>query len=424
MWGTQDEKYFWCRKSTFDDVAWAEVEAKKPNYLFVPQDGKALDEYECGVKVTEILPVNTVGIVTGQDAESISETEVGARKLAKKHEINLTSIKPILYRPFDLRWIVYDSEVVTRQRIQVMQHMIDGENIGILTKRQCKREFSYVWCTEMMVEGCVFESAYANNTITPLYLYNPPNNGDTQLLGTGKDGRRANLSPAFIAQLGTQLKLRWQSDGAGDGKSTFGPEDVLAYIYAIFHAPSYRARYAEFLKIDFPRVPLTNDASLFWQLAARGRELIDLHLLKDVGAHGGAPSSASNKKGAPPCAPTDTPRGEIAPGFPKYENGKITINKSGEGFADVPEEVWNFHIGGYQVAHKWLKDRKGRTLSDEDAAHYRKVLLALAATIKEMAAIDEIIKTHGDASQSGWPLHGSQEKSTFGEGEVKKYFCQ
>ncbi|MEO6907239.1 MAG: type ISP restriction/modification enzyme, partial [Abditibacteriaceae bacterium] len=123
------------------------------------------------------------------------------------------------------------------------------------------------------------------------------------------------------------------------------------------------------------------------------------------------------------------PRGEIAAGFPKYENGKITINKSGEGFADVPESVWNFHIGGYQVAHKWLKDRKGRTLSDADAAHYTKVLLALAATIEEMAAIDEIINTHGgapqsDSSQSAWPLPGSQDKSTFGEDEVKKYFAR
>jgi predicted helicase len=286
------------------------------------------------------------------------------------------------------------------------------------------------------------------NYFFPLYLYNPPINWDTQLLGTGQNGRRANLAPGFVARLGGVLGLQWVSDGRGDGRSTLGPEDVLAYIYAIFHAPSYRSRYAEFLKIDFPRVPLTDDAALFWELVERGRELIGLHLLDDTGMARQAPTNDATSDdadiaaildeaekewdAAPDAAAnaamerlitsTSTPAGEVAPGHPKYVDGKVVINKAGEGFADVPEEVWNFHIGGYQVAHKWLKDRKGRTLSDEDAAHYRKVLLALAATIKEMAAIDEIIKTHGDASQSGWPLHGSQDKSTFSEENVKAFF--
>jgi hypothetical protein len=446
LWGTQDEKYFWCRKSTFDDVAWVEVEAKKPNYLFVPQDGETRDEYECGVKVTEVLPVNSVGIVTARDALTIHETpeevwkvvqdfsNLPTEKAREKYSLgndardwqvslaqadlknsgpNKKNILPVLYRPFDVRSIYYTTTsrgFICMPRPEGMRHMIVGENLALLYTRPLSPAYEFgALMTNTLIDQCVAGNKSAGAGISylaPLYLYNPPNNGDTQLLGTGKDGRRANLSPAFIAQLGTLLKLRWQSDGAGDGKSTFGPEDVLAYIYAIFHAPSYRARYAEFLKIDFPRVPLTNDAKLFWELVREGNSLIQLHLLR----LGNWDEVMDDHH---------TPRGEIAAGYPKYESGKVVINKAGEGFDGVEEAVWNFHIGGYQVAHKWLKDRKGRVLSPEDATHYRKTLTALEFTIEHMRNIDRLIEEH-----DGWPLVGSQDKSTFGEDEVKSFFAQ
>jgi predicted helicase len=165
----------------------------------------------------------------------------------------------------------------------------------------------------------------------------------------------------------------------------------------VFHSPGYRSRYAEFLKIDFPRLPLTGNLELFRALARLGGELVALHLLespklnKPLTIYTGPPNPEVKRVGwankavwldAPP-----TPRGATVAPYP----GTI-------GFRGVPEAVWNFHIGGYQVCEKWLKDRKGRTLSKEDIAHYHRIVVALAETIRLMKEVDEIINQHG-----GWP---------------------
>jgi hypothetical protein len=213
----------------------------------------------------------------------------------------------------------------------------------------------------------------------------------------GKDGRRPNLNPEFIADLEKRLGLSFASDGKGDLKVAFGPEDVFDYIYAIFHSPTYRSRYAEFLKSDFPRVPLTSDVKLFRALCAKGAELVALHLLesptleKPIARY---PVKGSNlvDKGFPKY---------VAPGEPEpgtgnpLKVGRVYINKE-QHFEGVPPEVWNFHIGGYQVCEKWLKDRRGRTLTYDDQTHYCKVVTALSETIRLMAEIDKVIP--------GWPL--------------------
>ena len=148
------------------------------------------------------------------------------------------------------------------------------------------------------------------------------------------------------------------------------------------------------MKIDFPRLPLTTDRELFRQLCALGAELVALHLLESVDA---PPAWNLQTDGAALFQ-----NHEVAAGFPKYEDGKVFINKTTY-FKGVPEPVWNFHIGGYQVCHKWLKDRKARTLSTEDITHYGKIVVALGETIRLMAEIDETIEEHG-----GFPLVGSQ----------------
>lgn len=180
------------------------------------------------------------------------------------------------------------------------------------------------------------------------------------------------------------MSLKFTSDGVGDLKKTIGPEDIFYYIYSIFHAPTYRTRYAEFLKIDFPRLPLTKNFELFRTLVSKGKELVKLHLLEVV------PKAIAKFKG----------RGDsvVASGYPKYEDETVRINE-GQGFEGVPEEVWNFHVGGYQVCSKWLKDRRGRELSAEDKTHYAKVVTALKETIQLMEEIDEAIEAAG-----GWPL--------------------
>ncbi|MDQ3814648.1 MAG: N-6 DNA methylase, partial [Armatimonadota bacterium] len=432
LFGTREHKYEVLRSKGMPTFQWQPLQPSEPFYLLVPQNSDVRAEYEAAMRVPDIFNGNgdpAPGIVTTHDEFAISwtkadqirkvetllntQTEAEARSIFRlcsqsqwnyknaKTELSQTAwrkqLAPILYRPFDMRWTVLNPHVAVHRRERVMRHIVAGENLAVATTRgvEIGRGFEHVFVSNAIIQHHTV-SLKEVNYLFPLYLYNPPIDWDTQLLGRGKDNRRANLSPQFVAQFGTKLKLKWVSDGRGDGKTTFGPEDVLAYIYALFHAPSCRSRYAEFLKIDFPRVPLTNDAAFCWQLVEQGRELIRLHLLDGVTA---------------PDNPV--PHGEIASGYPKYESGRVLIN-AGSGFDGVSEDVWNFHIGGYQVAHKWLKDRKGRTLSADDAAHYRKIIKALESTIAHMAAIDEIIAEHG-----GWPLPGSQEPV---EVQVRDFF--
>jgi len=231
------------------------------------------------------------------------------------------------------------------------------------------------------------------SALFPLYLY--PDAIRTGLFTDettdAPGGRRPNLAPEFVADFAARLKMSFVADGKGDLAQTLGPEDIFAYMYAVFHSPTYRTRYAEFLKIDFPRLPLTSSPELFRALCAHGGELVGLHLLE---------------RHAPPIATypragdnnVETVR-YTAPGEAEAASeGRVWINRE-QYFEGVPPEVWNFHVGGYQVAHKWLKDRKGRELTFDDLDHYQRVVAALAETIRLMSEIDAEIEKHG-----GWPL--------------------
>ena len=208
--------------------------------------------------------------------------------------------------------------------------------------------------------------------------------------------RAANFHPHFVEELEERLRLAWTPEPRGDLDETFGPEDVFDYIYAILHSPTYRERYSEFLKIDFPRIPLTSDVELFRQLVPRGKELVALHLMQ-------SPVLNDLRTTFPQDGDC-----EVAKGFPKYAEprqdrgghvpGRVYINKE-QYFEGVAPEVWEFHVGGYQVCEKWLKDRRGRTLDYDDIQHYQKVIVALDETIRLMAEIDEVIDAHG-----GWPI--------------------
>jgi predicted helicase len=194
--------------------------------------------------------------------------------------------------------------------------------------------------------------------------------------------------------------------GAGYGlpKSVI-PEDIFYYAYAVFHSPGYRSRYAEFLKIDFPRLPLTSSLDLFRALAKLGGDLVCLHLMEfETVGRGVPPSRRAGKTAQPEASPYHLLTEFIGGKNPEvekvtYSDATVWIDKAqSEGFRGVPEPVWNFHIGGYQVCEKWLKDRKGRTLSNDDIEHYQKIVVALSETIHLMAEIDQVIEKHG-----GWP---------------------
>jgi len=239
----------------------------------------------------------------------------------------------------------------------------------------------------------VFVEIKDGSNVFPLYLYGKENNQKhieyEQYYPISDRKRIPNINLKFIKIIEKKEKLIFVSDGHGDLSSTFGPEDIFHYIYAVFHSPTYRQRYAEFLKIDFPRVPMTSRPELFRKLCLLGEELVALHLLE-------SPYISQLITRYPVVGDNIVEKG--FPKFVAYEEGApgyVYINKA-QYFEGVPKEVWDFHVGGYQVCEKWLKDRRGRQLSFDDLMHYQKVVVALKETIRLMGEIDKAIL--------GWPI--------------------
>lgn len=397
---------------------WNKIQPISPFYLFTPLNHESFDEYNQGWKITEIFPCNSVGIVTARDRLTIHWTkeviwrivndfakipsEIAREKYnlgkdvrdwkvhlaqrdLKTHPYLETNeigpfkelLTPILYRPFDVRYTYYTGKSKgfhCMPRGEIMRHLLVGENLALVTSRLTKGEtFRHAQVTQNITEViCMSPKTSNNGFVFPLYLY--PTTAIEKRLETE---RKPNISHRFLSQIQEQFGY------------TPTPEAIFYYIYAIFHSPTYRSRYAEFLKIDFPRVPLTRNDDLFRKLAAYGEQLVALHLMKSPKLEMG--SEGDREMGRFPQFVDQGGKGTVDPGHPKYANGKVTINKKGDGFVGVPEAVWNFYVGGYPVCAKWLKDRKGRNLSQDDIAHYQRIVVALQETITLMAAIDQTI---------------------------------
>ncbi len=419
MWGTRDSKYHALFETDIGTIQWAILNPDSPYYFFVQREEELRPEYEKGWKITDIFLVNGVGVVTGRDSmtiefdpehlwsrvrdfASLSEEEARQNydlgKDARDWRVataqadvrgsgpNKKNVVPILYRPFDFRFTYYTGSsrgFYASPCTKVMQNMTGGRNVGLVWTRPMSPNFAFsVLATGLLVDQCAVGNKSVGAGISymgPIYLY--PAEGEMQL----DEERRANLNPEFIKVFSNKLGLKFIEDGKGDLKETFGPEDIFYYAYAVFHLPIYRSRYAEFLKIDFPRLPLTSSLELFRALSHLGGELVALHLMESpilntpvTKWHGSTPSNEVEKI--------------------TYSDETVWIDKGQtEGFRGVPENVWNFHTGGYQVCEKWLKDRKGRILSAEDITHYQKIVVALNETIRLMKEIDEVIEEHG-----GW----------------------
>jgi len=412
LWGVREGKYQTLSETDINGTEWDELEPHSPHYLFVKMDETDLAEYMKGWKLTDVFPVNSVGIVTARDdltikwsGKEVKETieefaalpseeardkyNLGddvrdwkvelAQKDLKDSGLNSEKIVSMLYRPFDKRYTYYTGHsrgFHCMPRGEVMRHMLAGENLGLLMTRQTRDQWD-IQATQFIV-GHKSLSAYDITSLVPLYLY--PVEGEMQLDG-GK--RRPNLNPEFIKDVSGKLGLTFIEDGRGDLEQTLGPEDIFNYAYAVFHSPTYRTRYAEFLKIDFPRLPLTSDKELFKALAAKGAEMVSLHLMESP--------ALNNLITKYPVAGSNT----VDKVSYDDNNQCVNINKT-QYFKGVPTKVWNFHIGGYQVCDKWLKDRKGRTLTYEELTHYQKVVVSLKETIRLMTEIDNLIP--------GWPV--------------------
>ncbi len=400
LWGVRAGKYAALAEHDIAAIEWATLLPSKPFYLFVPQDIDLREEYERYVEVLTIFPITTVGVVTGQDGKVISKDREELALAAPSMSLSEEAIKPILYRPFDNQYILYDPSVVTRGRFSVMHNVVAGTNIGLIFMRQVALQdnYSHFGVSEHPVDNRAFYSNKGIMSYAPLYLYPSAEKKQSQASlfddasdeGAGPGGRRANLSAEFIKALTAKLGIAWVPDGRGDRRSTIGPEDVFHYAYAVFHSPTYRTRYAELLKIDFPRLPLTSDLALFADLAALGAELVDLHLLRIPGA---VPPDAVGGNGGHPALVNLRTR-FVGGGANMVEKvsydaaeQRVHISKT-HYFAGVDPTTWEFRVGGYQVLDKWLKDRKGRALSFDDLLHYQRVVVALMETQRVMAAID------------------------------------
>lgn len=416
LWGERESKYQWLLENDVLKTKWKEIYPDKPHYLFYPGACEFFSEYENLSKITEVMPINGWGIATRKDyllvdfeRKSLSEKfrdifQLSTSEAIEKYKIKSSphwdfskakslmsdkidlAIKPILFRPFDVRFIYYEKFMIERgdHRFDLMSNLFH-KNLSLITIRRVEgtEPSQHFYCSNL-ISVLHSTSSKEGNFIFPLYIYSK---GDliTEKKAKKIQQRQPNFSPSFIEKLQNTLILSFIPDGQGDLQTTVGPEDIFHYAYAIFHSPTYRSRYAAFLKIDFPRLPLTANQSLFRQLSSLGAELTALHLMeRDAPAIATYPIAGSNRVDAVRYAePTDaTP-------------GRVWINAA-QYFQGIPCEVWNFHIGGYQVLAKWLKDRKGRVLNFDELMHYQRIVAALQRTLE--------IQQEIDAAIGEWPI--------------------
>lgn len=441
VWGERQVKYDWLMAHRFGNTDWTRVDAATPFYLFEPLESSEIGDYLEWPALREIMPVNGTGVITKRDFLSIhfDATDVWrtVSDFARMNEVearrhfNLPddvrdwqfdwaqsdvrdsgpskhNIKPILYRPFDVRRIYYTGRTrgfIGWPVLDVMGHMLAGENLALMVGRAGQVTGSDEW--DIVHAGRhITEFNYyrrGGNNLLPLYIYPGVGKSDQSMFQTwpeGKDGRRPNLDPGFVEAIEQATELHFYPDEQSELKSSegFGPKDVLGYMYAIFYCPGYRRRFEAMLKLDFPRVPHPGCRALFSELAGYGHELLAFHFLESPLLDKPITTFSGPKKPEIGRVGWSNDTVWLNAGKTNAREGHRATKPGTIGFQGVPEEVWDFQIGGYQVCHKWLKDRKGRILSDEDIAHYQKIVVALSETIRLMQEIDEVIEQHG-----GWP---------------------
>ncbi len=379
--GKREDKYNFLWENSLSSIAFKTLSNQAPMYFMVPKDFDLKKEYEAGFSIAELFPVNSVGIVTARDAILVNDKKSDLLKNVEefyqiKADENL--VQKISYRPFDEKFVYYDLKLVERARAKVMQHFLAGENLGLVFKLgNSEKNSASIHLSKSLVDFRSWSrpGMQGGDYIAPLYLYNQqPESAD--LLNHSKPARVPNLNPEIIKEISTKLGLKFVPENES-GEKNFSPIDLLDYIYAVLHSPKYREKYQEFLKIDFPRVPYPQDQNSFWQLVKLGGSLRKIHLLE---------SEISEKLITTYPIDGDNKVEKIS-----YELGKVKINQS-QYFEGVVPNVWEFFIGGYQPAQKWLKDRKGKFLSFEEILHYQKIIVALSQTDRLMKEIEQVFK--------------------------------
>lgn len=381
LFGTREEKYEFLSNHIINDTPWIELHPKEPYHFFVPKEFSAQDEYQTGFMISELMPVNNSGVQTDRDglfydddvnalqtriiellSGSISDqfrkeyrvidsSSYRINDRIKNSRFNESHLVLCSFRPLDIKYLYYDENLISRPAYSIMKHFA-YDNYALLVPRQCEKEWHHAFITNKHCDRNYTGTAgkYGAGYVFPLYLYSD-------------DGsvRKPNFNEEILKSIESVLG------------EAIEPHELFDYIYAVLHSPAYRTKYKEFLKIDFPRIPYPTTAEEYHRLSAIGSQLRKLHLMEEVPATKHALFNTA---------------GSNIVDKPEYKGGNVWINKE-QCFEDVPETTWNFYIGGYQPAQKWLKDRRGRELTFDDIAHYRKIITVLEETDRLMKEIDK-----------------------------------
>jgi len=405
VYGLRKSKYDWLDEHDSTSTDWEEIHPHPNSFLFVPRDEQTLAHYEKFVKVSDIFPVKSTGIKTHRDhfvldfdKESLKrrirtfldpnlpdDLVCKTFKLKDNRDWKLSEkrkkiqedkdwekkIVPCLYRPFDVRWLFYHSDAIDFGREEVMRHMLQ-HNFCLCTGRAGQvvgneKPWNLAFCSTAVQDHNMF---YRGGVVSlPLYIYPRSSDGGTLAGLGGSDQKAVNLAPYVLASC---------------SKVSFSertPEKTFYYIYGILYSNGYREKYTEFLRTDFPRIPFTSDPELFEKLAAIGKRLVNLHLL------------CSNELNPPIARFEGSGDGKVQTeknGL-RYDSDaeRVCINET-QYFEGVPPDVWAYQIGGYQVCHKWLKDRKDRRLSLDEIKTYCRITTAISKTIEVQEEIDNL----------------------------------
>jgi len=392
LWGARPHKYESLFNGTLADLIAVPVDCRSPDYAFTHRNYSESASYGQGFSIADFIPSNVTGIVSMGDGFAIAEsseeltermknlllTDISNEELthrydlgknysdwiiSNKPELNAAQLSPVQldYRPFDQRWTYFDNRVLWRWREKVMRHMLNGNNLCLVS---CRQSAVNSW-EHVFISSRILDDSYLSNRTKergycyPLYIY--PNANDLD------QTRRINFDPALYQKL--------QTLATDAQRGTPDEVAVFDYIYGVLHTPAYRQKYAEFLKTDFPRIPWPESPAAFWAMSDLGGELRRLHLME------------AEAVGVP--AYPFTGDGNTVVDKPRFADGNVWINAH-QGFEGVPEVAWNLYIGGYQPAQKWLKDRKGRTLTFDDIKHYQKIIKVLVETQNLMTQLDAI----------------------------------
>ena len=408
--GLRNSKYEYLINNSINDIDFKPIDPISPYYLFVPKDFSLQLKFESGFNITDLFPVNSVGIVTARDTFCIKDTMEDVQRtihnftrltpeearneyhlgkdvrdwkvdLAQKDlissKLDNKNIVKIDYRPFDTKYTYFTGKSKgfhCMPRKEVMKHYLH-ENIGFNLCKQVKAfdKYQHVLISKNLVESSLVSNKTSEITYSlPLYLYNEDSNQTSFF----EHNRKPNLNMDIVHELEQKLGLTFTPEKE-DTTGTFAPIDILDYIYGVLHSNKYRNKYKEFLKIDFPRIPYPKNADYFFKVAEFGKQLREIHLLESAIVNDFITSY-----------PID---GDNEVVKPEYKDNKVYINKT-QYFDNVPEIAWNFYIGGYQPAQKWLKDRKGRILSYEEILHYQKIIVALTKTYEIMQTLDNFVE--------------------------------